>query len=84
MAERVNKEAGASPGFPLLSDADFKVINRYGIYNPDGFQGRKVPHPAVYVVDRSGKVTWKFLDTNAQHRAENADIIKALDDLDKK
>ncbi len=83
MAERVTKEAGGPPGFPLLSDADFKVINRYGIYNPEGFQGRRVPHPAVYVVNRSGIVTWKFLDTNAQHRAENADIIKALDDLDK-
>ncbi len=84
MIERVTKEAGGPPGFPLLSDSDFKVINRYGIYNPEGFQGRKVPHPAVYVIDHSGKITWKFLDTNAQHRADNAEILKALDDLEKK
>ena len=84
MAERVTKEAGAPPGFPLLADSDFRVINRYGIYNPEGFQGRKVPHPAVYVMDRSGKVVWKFLDTNARNRAENEDILKTLEDLEKK
>ena len=84
MAERVSKEAGAPPGFPLLADPEFKVINRYGIYNPEGFQGRKVPHPAVYVIDRSGIIRWKFLDTNARNRAENADILKALADLESK
>jgi len=82
MVETVTKAAGGPPGFPLLTDTDFKVINRYGIYNPEGFQGRKVPHPAVFVIDRSGKVAWKFLDTNSNHRAENADILKALSELD--
>ncbi len=84
MVERVTKEAGAPPRFPLLANPDFKVINRYGVYNPEGFQGRKVPHPAVFVIDRSGKVTWKFLNTNAQVRAENADILKALEQVEQK
>ena len=66
------------PGFPLLGDPDFSVINRYGVFNPEPFNGRNVPHPAVYVIDRSGTVTWKFLDTDASIRAENEDILKAL------
>ena len=78
MVDRVTQETGGPPGFPLLGDPDFSVINRYGVFNPEPFDGRKVPHPAVYVIDRSGTVTWKFLNTDASVRAENADILKAL------
>ena len=84
MAERVAKEQGASPGFPLLADIDLKVINRYGIFNPAGFQGHIVPHPAVFVIDRSGKVTWKFLNTDATVRAKNEEILEALKQIEKK
>lgn len=78
MVDRVTREAGGPPGFPLLGDPDFSVINRYGVFNPEPFNGRKVPHPAVYVIDRSGIVTWTFLNTDARIRAENEDISKAL------
>ena len=78
MVDRVIEEAGGPPGFPLLGDPDFSVINRYGVFNPERFNGRKVPHPAVYVIDRSGMVTWKFLNTDARIRADNEDILKAL------
>ena len=84
MVERVTKEHGASPGFPLLADVDLKVINRYGIFNPEGFQGHVVPHPAVIVIDKSGKVTWKFLNTDARIRAKNVEILEALKRLDAK
>ena len=84
MVERVTKEHGAPPGFPLLADEGLKVINRYGIFNPDGFQGHVVPHPAVFVVDKNGKVTWKFLNTDARIRAKNEDILEALKQLDAK
>ena len=84
MVERVTKEAGAPPGFPLLADVDHKVIDRYGILNPEPFNGIIVPHPAVYVIDRSGKVTWKFQNTDARIRAENDDILNALQQLAEK
>ena len=81
MVDRVTREAGGSPGFPLLGDPNFSVINRYGVFNPEPFNGRKVPHPAVFVIDRSGTVTWKFLNTDASVRAENEDISKALEQI---
>ena len=84
MVDRVIHEAGGSPGFPLLGDPDFSVINRYGVFNPEPFDGRKVPHPAVYVIDRSGMVAWKFLNTDPRIRAENADILKALEQIKNK
>ena len=81
MVDRVTQETGGSPGFPLLGDPDFSVINRYGVFNPELFDDRKVPHPTVYVIDRSGTVTWKFLNTDARIRAENEDILKALEQI---
>ena len=82
MMTRVAGESGGAPDFPLLTDPDFAVINRYGVYNPAGFDGRRVPHPAVFVVDRAGRVTWKFLSTDARIRAENTHILEALDRID--
>ena len=38
--------------------------------------------PAVFVIDRAGRVTWKFLNADARIRAENADILEALDRID--
>ena len=43
-----------SPGdynFPFLEDRGHKVIDRYGILNPDG---NGWPHPSTFVVDRQG------------------------------
>ncbi len=84
MVERVTKEHRAPLGFPLLADVGLKVINRYGIFNPQGFQGHIVPHPAVFVIDTSGKVTWKFLNTDARIRAQNEKILEALNQLEAK
>jgi peroxiredoxin len=84
MVEAVTKQHGAPPGFPLLADVGHKVINRYGVFNPELFNGHIVPHPAVFVIDRSGKVTWKFLNTDARIRPKNGDISGALTQLENK
>jgi hypothetical protein len=39
---------------------------------------RKVPHAAAFVIERAGRVIWKFLNTNARSRAENRDILQAF------
>lgn len=84
MVERVTKEHGGPPSFPLLADTGHKVIDRYGVFNPAGFKGHIVPYPAVFVIDRAGKVTWKFLNTDANIRAKNEDILEALKRIEKK
>ena len=83
MFERVNKEHDAPPGFPLLADASHKVIDRYGQLNPEKFKGYIVPHPAVFVIDTTGQITWKFTDTNARIRASREQILEALSELKK-
>ena len=61
--------------FPLLEDKDHKVIDRYGILNPDG---KGWPHPAAYVIDREGTVRWKFVEVNYRKRPTNEQILQVL------
>jgi peroxiredoxin len=61
--------------FPLLEDKDHKVIDRYGIFNPDG---KGWPHPSTYVIDPRGAVRWKFVEVNYQKRASNEQIRREL------
>lgn len=61
--------------FPLLEDKNHKVIDRYGILNPDG-QGW--PHPATYVIDKQGGVRWKFVEVDYTKRPTNEQILAAL------
>jgi peroxiredoxin len=61
--------------FPLLEDKDHKVIDRYGIFNPDG---RGWPHPSTYVIDPQGVVRWKFVEVDYSKRASNGQIRREL------
>jgi peroxiredoxin len=61
--------------FPLLEDKNHKVIDRYGILNPDG---KGWPHPATYVIDQRGIVRWKFIETDYKKRPTNEQILAAL------
>src|SRR5215510_11617863 len=61
--------------FPLLEDKDHKVIDRYGIFNPDG---RGWPYPATYVIDPKGIVRWRFVEVDYKKRATNEQIRREL------
>jgi peroxiredoxin len=61
--------------FPMLEDKDHKVIDRYGILNPDG---KGWPHPATYVIDKQGVVRWKFVEVDYKKRPTNEQILQAL------
>ena len=61
--------------FPLLEDKNHKVINRYGLLNPDG---PGWPHPATYVIGKGGVIRWRFVETNYTKRAANEQILQSL------
>ena len=90
MVERQERDNGAPPNFPLLADPDHSVIDRYGQLNEERFQHRTspdpagwiVPHPAVFVINRQGVVTWKFTDRDASIRASNEQVLEALKELE--
>jgi alkyl hydroperoxide reductase subunit AhpC len=61
--------------FPLLEDKDHKVIDRYGIFNPDG---KGWPHPTTLVIDPKGVVRWKFVEVDYKKRPSNEQIRQQL------
>ena len=64
----------------LLSDPGHKVIDRYGLLNPNG---RGIPHPATYVIDKKGVIRWKFVEVNYRIRPSNEQVLNALKSIKK-
>ena len=81
MIDRVAEDNGIVLEFPLLSDPDHAVIDRYGLFNPDESRQRPVPHPTVFVIDKRGEVRWKFIEINYRIRPTNENILEALAEL---
>ena len=78
MIDRIVQTGGERPDYTFLSDPDHRVIDRYGLLNPGG---RGWPHPATYVIDRSGIVRWKFIEIDYKIRPTNEMILTALEAL---
>lgn len=82
-AEKLGSDNKGAITFPILSDPYHKIIDTYGLRDP-AYEGQKVygiPHPAVYVIDKSGKVGWAKIESNYRERPTNEEIRKALDGL---
>lgn len=74
----VTTSGGTAPitiDFPLLEDTNHRVIDRYGLLNP---QSKGWPHPATYIIDKEGIVRWKFVEVDYRVRATNDMILQAL------
>ncbi len=82
MIDRVAKDDGMLIEFSLLSDPEHRIIDRYGLFNPDEAKMRPVPHPTVLVIDEQGVVRWKFIEIDYRIRPTNEDILAALSALD--
>ena len=57
-ADKIASDGKGAINFPILSDPEHKVIDAYGLRDP-AYEGQKVygiPHPAVYVIDKQGKI----------------------------
>lgn len=81
MIDRIVAGGGDAPDFVMLSDPDHRVIDRYGLLNPDAPPNRPVPHPATYVIDKEGIVRWGFVEEDYRVRPTNADILAVLEAL---
>ena len=61
--------------FPLLSDADHKVIESFGVL--DGRMAR----PSTFVIDRSGVIRWSYLGEDRSDRPFNDALISRLSEI---
>ena len=79
-AERIAADGQGKINYSILSDPGHRVIDAYGIRDPD-YNGQKfegIPRPTVFVLDKTGRVTWSKVELNYQERPTNADIRAAL------
>ena len=80
MMTNIAEEDSVASDFPFLSDLDLQVINRYGLFNPDGAGGGRyqVPHPGTFVIDKEGVVHWSFVEVDYSIRPSNEQVMEAL------
>lgn len=79
-AEKIASDGKGRVAFPLLSDPEYKIIDAYGLRDP-AYEGQKVygiPHPAIYVIDKGGKVSWAKVESNYRERPTNQEIRAAI------
>jgi len=82
-AAKIAADRKGTVDFPILSDSDHKIIDTYGLRDP-AYAGQKfdgIPHPAVYVIDKNGKVAWVKVESNYRDRPTNEEIRAALGSL---
>lgn len=82
-AEKIASDGKGSVNFPILSDPAHKIIDAYGLRDP-AYEGQTIygiPHPAVYVIDKNGKVAWAKIESDYKQRPSNEEIRTALNSL---
>ena len=66
--------------FPILSDPTYKAIKPYRVVidKKKGFS-----QPAVFIIDKTGYLQFKFIGKGPIGRPKNKDLLKALENLNK-
>ncbi len=79
-AEKIASDGKGAINFPILSDPQHKIIDAYGLRDPayEGQQVYGIPHPAVYVINKQGKVFWAKIESDYKQRPTNEEIRSAL------
>ena len=83
LADKIAADGQGPVTYSLLSDPNHKVIDVYGLHDPayDGKRFDGIPHPAVYVIDKNGRVAWVKVESDYKVRPSNEDIRAALASL---
>ena len=82
-ATKLKADGNGEINFPILADPDHRTIDAYGLHDPayDGEKFAGIPHPAVYVIDKNGIITWAKVESNYRERPTNDEIRAALNAL---
>ena len=70
-------------GFPLLSDYNKEVINKYGVVNPDMIGLKNIAKRAVFVIDKTGAVRYREVLEDARNEPDYVKLSEALGTIGK-
>ena len=75
---KIKRQRNVDIEFPLLSDAELKVIEAYNARDP---LNRRIARPMTYIIDEEGVIRWKFLDVRNGNRLKGDRIVAELKSL---
>jgi peroxiredoxin len=60
--------------FPILSDVYKNFIKQYGVLHPT----EGIARPSMFVVNKEGKIVWKYVGTEANDRPRIDTVLEQL------
>jgi len=67
--------------FPLLADAERKVVKEYGVYVRVNFESVHIARPANFILDGGGNIKYIFIASIQTEYAPDADLFATLDGM---
>lgn len=65
--------------FPVLADPELQAVDAYGVrHSLGGIEGDDIARPAVFVIDREGRIVWRDLTDNWRVRVRPERILERL------
>lgn len=61
--------------YPVLSDPDHQVTDRYGVYD---LLGDSLATPSVFIIDQEGIIQWEYVGQSTADRPSNEMILEQL------
>lgn len=79
-SENVNQSLRERRGlpFPILADRDQAVMRAWGVFKEVDPEGRAIPYPATYVVNRDGRIHWRHLGLGMRDRPQAVEVVAAV------
>jgi peroxiredoxin len=60
--------------YPILSDVYRNFIKQYGVLHPT----ENIARPSMFVVDKQGRIAWKYVGTDASDRPPITTVLQQL------
>lgn len=60
--------------YPILSDVYKNFIKQYGVLHPT----EGIARPSLFIVDKEGKIVWKYVGVEAADRPPMAVVLQQL------
>jgi peroxiredoxin len=64
--------------FPLLVDADRKVVKDYGVYVRVNFESYNIARPANFILDGEGTIRYIFIASNQADFPRDEELYRVL------
>lgn len=64
--------------FTVLSDPDLTATDAYGVRHDGAPEGRLIPRPAVFIIDKAGRIRFAYKGDSVPDRPDEDTIISVV------